>query len=150
MKFNLQLTPEDEAKLDAEREAHLVAYRRRYWQQYKVRNKRVYGTLTKPEFAEIKAIADYNGRSVWEQIWLESCAYRKQEYLPSTELNGRIEALYVELRRIGNNLNQIARSHNSGKLIDPHFVQTSEQIATLENAVSQFIARSHKHVAERK
>ena len=35
MQTHLELSPEDEAKIDAEREAHLVAYRRKYWQHYK-------------------------------------------------------------------------------------------------------------------
>ncbi len=141
MQNHLELPPEDKAKLDAEREAHLVTYRRKYWQHYKAKHRRVYGTLSKSEFADIKAIADYNGRSVWEQIWQESCAYRHHQYLPTTELNKQIEGLYAELRRIGNNLNQIARNHNSGKVTDPYLIQTSQQIAHLEETVSQFISK---------
>jgi len=150
MQTHLELTPEDEAKLDAEREAHLVAYRRKYWQHYKAKHKRVYGTLKKSEFTEIKAVADYNGRSVWEQIWRESCTYRSQTFLPTTKLNSQIETLYAELRRIGNNLNQIARNHNSGKVTDPYLVQTSQQIAELEEAVSEFVSRPNTEVVGRK
>ena len=141
MQNQLELTPEDEANLDAEREAHLVAYRRKYWQQYKSRHGRVYGTLTKTEFAEIKAIAKYNGRSVWDQIWIESCAYRSQKFLPPKEIEDQIHRLYSELRRAGNNLNQIARHYNKGRVHHPMLLDASHTLEKLEEAVSQFVSR---------
>ena len=141
MKYQLELTPEDEAKLDAEREAHLVAYRRKYWQQYKAKHRRVYGTLSKQEFAKIKAIADYQGRSVWEQIWLESCAYRSGAYLPPKEIETQIQQLYSELRRTGNNINQIAYHLNRGdwRADTSVLVEVSHWLKSIEQAVKDFV-----------
>ena len=42
----------------------LKAYRKAYWQTFKRDHVRVYGTLTKTEHAEIKRVAERNGRSV--------------------------------------------------------------------------------------
>lgn len=140
MQFKLELTPEPEAKLEAEREERLAKYRRDYWQRYKAKHPRVYGTLTESEHAEIKAIAKANGRSVWEQIWLESCAYRQKKYVPSEALKDEIGQLYAELRRIGNNLNQIARRGNIfGRLSNSG--ATAEYVEQLENAVARFVSR---------
>lgn len=138
--IRLVLKTESDIDLDQEREAHLVAYRRQYWQKFKSKHKRVYGTLSNPDYCAIKIIAEHHGRSVWEQIWLESCSYRKQQFLPSLELQTRVETLYAELRRIGNNLNQIAKHHNRGHAVDPYFIETNNRLAELESAIAKFIA----------
>lgn len=140
MQSRLELTPEPEAKAEAEREERRTRYRRDYWQRYKAKHPRIYGTLTQGEYAEIKAIAKANGRSVWEQIWLESQAYRQKKYLPSEALKEEIGQLYAELRRIGNNLNQIARRGNVfGRLSKPG--AAVEQVEKLEEAIARFVSR---------
>ena len=136
--YILKFTPEAEAKLEIEREKKLTSYRRNYWQQYKKKHKRVYGTLTLEEYAQVKSRAEACGLTIWEQIWQESQHYCEKSYLPNQIIQSDIDQLYTELRRIGNNLNQIAKkthlfnSHNTGQA-------AREQIAMLEEAVAQFV-----------
>jgi len=136
----LQLTPDNEAKREAEQLAHQIAYRRAYWQNYKKQHKRVYGTLTPEEYEAIKVLADENGRSVWEEVWEQSRAYREKQFLPSEAINDEIGKLYVELRRIGNNLNQIAHHGNIFKRAsNPH--QVLKQLEAMENSIAHFVAK---------
>lgn len=121
----------------------LRLYRKTYWQLFKRRHVRVYGTLTKAEYAEIKLIAENSGRSVWTQIWCQSLAFQQSRYLPTTEVQTRIERLYGQLRSIGNNLNQIARQGNAlGHIKSPRDVL--RQIETLEAVIADFVERPWK------
>ena len=118
----------------------LKAYRKAYWQAFKRDHVRVYGTLTKAEHAEIKRVAERSGRSVWEQIWRESLAYRGGDYLPTTDIAARIEGLYGQLRAIGNNLNQIARRANaSGTVRFPR--EALRCVEVLESVIADFVKR---------
>ena len=118
----------------------LKAYRKAYWQAFKCDHVRVYGTLTKAEHAEIKRVAERSGRSVWEQIWRESLAYRRGDYLPTTDIAARVEGLYGQLRAIGNNLNQIARRANaSGAVRFPR--EALRCVEVLEGVIADFIKR---------
>jgi hypothetical protein len=139
-KFRLKLTPVDEAKLEEEKEARLCAYRREYWQGYKKRKKRVYGTLSPEEYAEIKALADSNGRSVWQELRQQARAYRQKQYLPSEEVREEIGRLYAEFRKIGNNLNQIARYQNTYRR-GVHGQTVLSQLQSLESVVARFVSR---------
>lgn len=53
-------------------------YRRKYWQGYAKRVKRIFGAggVTLAEYEAAKQRADEAGRSVWGQIWAEAKAYR--------------------------------------------------------------------------
>ena len=89
--------------------ARTQAYNRTYWQDYAKRHKRVFGTLSLAEYAEIKQTADQSHRTVWQQVWAESLAYRSGKQVPTQTLEDGQQALLIEMRRIGNNLNQLAR-----------------------------------------
>ena len=133
----LLLTPEPDLAIEQERLERETQYRRRYWQDYKKRHIRVFGTLAKAEHAAVKAIADQNDRPVWSQIWAESCAYRSQSFLPAPEIMARQDRMIAELRRIGNNLNQLARQGHVQDL--PHGADTVEAfMAALEDKVIAF------------
>ena len=134
----LQLTPDDQAAIEKERLERETRYRRKYWQQYKQTHERVYGTLTKSEFARVKTIADQNHRPVWTQIWAESCAYRKAEFLPNPEILGRQDRLIGELRRIGNNLNQLAKQGHWQTPGDDPQAAIEGQLAELEQHIIAF------------
>lgn len=140
MQSRLELSPPNEAQRAEAKEAKAVAYRRQYWQQYKQDHKRVYGTLSLSEYEAVKAVAEQNDRAVWEQIWAESKAYRRQEYLPTKQLSQEINTLYVELRRIGNNLNQIAAlGHTYRGSID--LAEVSKFLKSLEASIAAFARR---------
>lgn len=115
-------------------------YRRAYWRRYKEKNRRVYGTLSKAEYAEISAIARENGRSIWGEIWSEATAYRQQSYLPSKEIAKRIAMLYTAQRRIGNNLNQLAKkAHLDARLASGEDV--NDHLRELEQAIEDFVSQ---------
>lgn len=135
--FQLRLTPDSDAAIERDRLERETRYRRDYWQKYKDTHKRVFGTLTKAQHAQIKAVADANDRPVWTQIWAESCAYRKAEFLPSTEIMARQDRLIAELRRIGNNLNQLAAQGHVQNLPDGTRAIASQMLA-LEQQIQDF------------
>ncbi|MGB0712144.1 MAG: hypothetical protein ACPGUC_01165 [Gammaproteobacteria bacterium] len=121
-------------------EAHayerMVRYRREYWQQYK-HNKRVYGTLTPEEYAEIKAMADANGRPVWQEIWQQSLAYRQKRYLPPEDVKEEISKLYAELRQFNDSVRQLAEKNNLfGRMRMPPAI--SDRISELEARIERF------------
>jgi hypothetical protein len=105
----LQLSPNDIFKQELVKEANRTDYRRQYWQGYAKRVKRVFGTLSLHEFAEAKERAEANGRSVWGQIWAESCAYRKQTLLPTSEIAIQQKQLLSKLQRIEENISHLAQ-----------------------------------------
>lgn len=135
--FQLRLTPDSDAAIERDRLERETRYRRDYWQKYKDTHKRVFGTLTKAQHAHIKAVADANDRPVWTQIWAESCAYRKAEFLPSTEIMARQDRLIAELRRIENNLNQLAAQGHVQNLPDGTRAVASQMLA-LEQQIQDF------------
>ena len=131
----LILTPTTPEEADAY--ARLVRYRRVYWQQYKKHHKRVYGTLTPEEFAEIKALADANQRPVWHEIWQQSLAYRQKRYLPSERVQEEIGRLYVELRQLNDALRHLGEQHGClERLRLPTAIH--EHIRELETRIERF------------
>lgn len=135
--YRLQLPSEDQAKIDRERMEREALRNRIYWQKWKQEHERVYGTVPKAVYAHIKSIADANDRPVWTQIWLESCAYRKAEFLPTAQIMARQDRMVAELRRIGNNLNQLAAQGHVHHLPQGAQDVTSQMLA-LEQTVLEF------------
>ena len=135
--FQLQLTPDSEAAIERDRLERETRYRRQYWQKYKESHVRVFGTLTKNQHAQIKSVADASDRPVWTQIWAESCAYRKAEFLPAPEIMARQDRMIAEMRRIGNNLNQLAAQGHVQHL--PQGAQdVASQMQALERSILDF------------
>lgn len=122
------------------RKEKMREYRARYWQNFKKNHRRIYGVVTQAEYEDIAAIARKNGRSVWKQVWLESQAYRRQTFLPSRVIEERIGELCIQLRKIGVNVNQIAKRQNAvNRLVAP--ARVGAEIAELERAVTGFVKR---------
>jgi len=116
-------------------------YQHQYWQNYRQKNRRVYGAISEKDYQLIKYLADQNDRGVWTQIWLESCAYRKGERLLSQRTEDELRSLKIEIRRIGTNINQIAKHSNGLKklLQDRQLLKNLEALENqLENAVRSF------------
>lgn len=105
----LRLSSDASFERDKTAEVGRVKYRREYWQSYAKRVKRIFGTVTRGEYEAAKQRADNAGRSVWAQIWAEAAAYREQATLSTNEIAEQQRELVSELRRIGNNINQLAR-----------------------------------------
>lgn len=138
----------DEARLrEQTKEAERATYRRQYWQKYAKKVRRVFGTLTLQEHAEAKARAEAAERTVWVQIWAEACAYRNGDFLATPEIEAQQQQLINELRRIGNNLNQLARlghieARKSGGVMAPENdrigCETLKLLTAMEVAVARF------------
>lgn len=143
---SLHLSSDETHKREKVEEAKRAAYRRSYWQGYTKKIKRIFGTMTPVEYAAAKARADEAGRSVWGQVWAEAQAYRQRTVLASGEIAEQQRELVVELRRIGNNLNQLARlghieQRKHGGLSQQDYNisrQAHEQLAKLEAVVTKF------------
>ena len=129
--------PPDDAPT-ARREAKMQAYRKSYWERYRKTRRRVYGTLTNEEYDMLEQRAKVAGRSVWEQIHRESSAYAKREYLPGKSVEKKLVTLISQLRRIGSNLNQIAKEQHSGKPFDHR--SSYYALEALEHAARTFVA----------
>lgn len=114
-------------------------YRRDYWDRFKKTRKRVFGTLTSEEYAEFERRADEAGRAVWSQIHAEAEAYARGEYLPPKNVEEQCSELIAQLRRVGNNVNQIARAVNTDGSFDAaDYVRNLEE---LEALIQDFLKR---------
>ena len=143
----LRLSSDAQFERDKRKEADRADYRRKYWQGYAKRVKRVFGAITLQEYADLKKRAEAGGRSIWGQVWAESCAYCKNTIVPTQEIAQQQRQLISELRRIGNNINQLAkighieaRKHGGlGSRANDHIgTETLRQFAKLEAAVARF------------
>lgn len=115
-------------------------YKARHWQSYKAKRQRVFLTLTQQEYREVAAVAQAAGRSVAQQIWQESCAYREQRFLPSGEIEERIREMTIALRRIGDAVAEIAQDRGVlGKLLGDH--RLLEEVHSIEAEVRTFMQR---------
>jgi len=109
-----------------------------YWKVFTQKNKRVQGTSSNQAYREIERIALSNKRSVFQQIWLESCAYREQEQVPSKEVEAVLNDLYRQLRGMANNINQLAHKSNAiGRLVEKQ--QTKKLLLEVERFLEDFV-----------
>lgn len=143
---SLHLSADDAHEREKAEEIERATYRRTYWQGYAKKVKRIFGTVTPEDYNAVKQRADEAGRSVWRQVWAESQAYWRAQPLATGEIADNQRELVTELRRIGNNLNQLARlghiqnrkqgavKTNEGSLE----AEAMEQLARLEEVVTKF------------
>ena len=143
---SLRLSSDETHEREKAEEAERADYRRTYWQGYAKKVKRIFGTVTPAEYEAVKQRADEAGRSVWGQVWAEAQAYRQGVVLASGKVAEQQRELVIELRRVGNNLNQLARlghidQRKQGDLARPNANITSQahaQLAKLEAVVTKF------------
>lgn len=115
-----------------------LKYKREHYYKNKHRKKRVQGTLSPVEFREISHIAEANDRTVFQQIWQESCAYRSQKNVPSKAIETILGDLHRQLRGMANNINQLAHKSNAiGRLIEKH--ETKKQLQEVEAFLQDFV-----------
>jgi hypothetical protein len=105
----LHLSSQETHEREKVAETGRAQYRRKYWQGYAKRVKRIFGTVTRAEYDAAKERSEAAGRSVWAQVWAEATAYREQTLVPTSEIADQQRELIAELRRIGNNINQLAK-----------------------------------------
>lgn len=127
---------EDEPKDSPHRAEKKRQYRKAYWERFAATRKRVFGTLTLDEYTRIEERAKKANRAVWAQIHAEAEAYARGEYLPPKDVEERIVELIVQLRRIGNNINQIARALNTESTLNER--DLVEDLHDLETTIRAF------------
>lgn len=118
--------------------ANSTEYNKKYWAQYKQKKHRVSGVLPLVDFIALEKRAAMAGRKPFQQLWLESDAYRRQQYAPSKKLEALNHLLVMEIRKIGNNINQQAKHVNSFRRIVAQR-QVFTQLKDLETLVKDFI-----------
>lgn len=124
---------------DGFRTERMRGYRKRYWDRFAETRRRIYGSVTNAEYEEIERRAKEADRSVWTQLHAEARAYARGEYLPSNDVAGLVTDLVVQLRRIGNNLNQITREMYRRDDIDA--AELGSVVAELEAEIRSFVSR---------
>jgi len=143
----LYISSPDQQAIETRKAIKLTQYRRDYWQGYKARVRRVYGTICPREYEAIKTIATQNETSVWQQVLSDARAYRSGVVLAPRDTLLAQDNLVGELRRIGNNINQLAKlghiqAKKTGGLVcnDDDLIgrECLKQFARLEKAVTQF------------
>ena len=82
------------------------------------------------EMIEEKAYSSYRTPS----IYLRDCALDKKIVV----ING-VDELTVELRRIGNNLNQLTRAVNSGYAYEVDLRETREEVARIWQSLNSLL-----------
>ena len=124
--------------IEDEKYQQRLQYKRVHYHKNKHRKVRVYGSLSRAEFREISCIAEANNRTVFQQIWQESCAYRSQKNVPSKAIEMILVDLRRQLRGMANNINQLAHKSNAiGRLIEKH--QTKKQLQEVETFLQEFV-----------
>lgn len=118
------------------------AYKARYWEQYKDKRQRVFLTLSPQEYRDVSAAAKAAGRSVAQQIWQESCAYRRQRFLPTVEIEKQIAGLVLALRQIGDAIAKAGQDKGVlGALRGGGDGKLGERIRAVEETVRAFMQR---------
>lgn len=104
---------DETACLDAEREARRREQKRRYYHEtFQQKKRRIHGTLERAEYEALAKRAKAEDRSPWQQLLAESRAYQAGAYVPSAVVETELQQLNVECRKIGTNLNQMAKHSN--------------------------------------
>ena len=142
------ILPSDAAhKAGAEKYEKTASYQKLYQRKWLARNTRVNGSLSNEKFAELEARAKAADRKPFWQLWAESQAYLKGQRLLSLEEAENQRLIISELRRIGNNINQLARlghleARKHGGLRatqgDRIGAETLRQFTRLERLVTKF------------
>lgn len=108
----------DESVLDKVKEQYYKEYHRQYYKRYKDRRIRVETRFSKSEYALLKQSAKQHGKRTSTHLKASALAYMEQSYVvPDEKL---LQDLKLQIRAIGNNVNQIAFQANSsrGKVVD--------------------------------
>lgn len=122
-------------KKEKERKAD---YMRQYRQQY--RHKRAYLTLDENLYRSWQQKAHKQGCSLAQFIRNCAEAYLNKKYLVPRNIAQQLQQLVLELRQMGNNLNQIARQVNTRQQTTTEDLQGAHAVlAQVEDLIVNFI-----------
>jgi len=126
-------------------------YQKTYRRAYKERKKRVSVTLDCKEYDQFLALAENDSRKVSQQIKLMALAQLKKQPLPSKASLEKVDEVVIQLRKLGSNINQIARHLNTTSLSEGssptgeaihHLEQIFYMLRTMETFVTTSISDS--------
>lgn len=101
----------------------------------RTRPKQIVIRLSEEELAQIKEKVEQSGKSMQE--YLLGCALNK----PITNTDG-IKELYPEIKRIGNNLNQIAKALNGSTYYSYSLItQNQKELEKIWQSLKQFLQK---------
>lgn len=113
-------------------------YQKQYRKKYKTRKRQVSGYLSIKNFHDLEQRAKDGGRSKFQQLYQESQAYLNNHYLPNKVQLELQRQLIIEVRRIGNNINQQTKYINSFKKLVAQR-QVFARLQELEQVINDFI-----------
>ena len=98
--------------------------RTEYEAEYYQTNKRVRLTFPNSDYAIIEEIATKQGLSVASFIRLATISQAKNLYLFPKELEDKMKETVFNIRKIGNNINQIAKYSNEQRHTNPEMIES--------------------------
>lgn len=141
------LSSDEPFEQDKLKQAEHDARQKIHYANWKARHERVNGSLPNDIHAEVRKRAEEHGRRVWQQIWAESQAYVNGTIVLTGKMEEQQLQLLAELRRIGNNINQLAklghiqaRKHGGLEPVGHDAIGTEalRQFSRLEKLLEQF------------
>lgn len=126
----------DQAKLEKIKSEHKEAYMREYRLQYKRQKKRINITVSNDEYDRILKMAGQNNKKVSRFVKDSIIQEVDKVYLlPEDE---KLENLILQIRSIGNNINQLTRHiHRSNYISKDNIKELQHSIKQIEYSVLQ-------------
>lgn len=127
-------------------------YHQAYYQERKQREKRVTLRMTHAEYAYLQASVrghvneQANPLSFNKAIKEFALAYAQQKYIPTDK--SVVRELITEIRRVGNNINQISRTLHRQSKVEPSKFELLEATKHAQNAVL-LVEKLQKNVIDR-
>lgn len=116
------------------REKHRKKYMDKYRKEYKHRTKRVNITLTNNEHFAVEVAAGDQGKRV--SAYVKDAVIEKATNVYLLPEDSVAEDLLLQIRSIGNNINQLTRHiHRSGAISMEHMAQLQGQLKRIEDMV---------------
>lgn len=111
-------------------------YQKKYWQLYKETRQRVHGILDADEYQKIKARADENNCSVWQQIYAQAQAYENNAPLDSSEIKKQRDEIIFLLRDIASKWQMMeVKAGEDGHGLSNYGQHILERLQQIENLI---------------
>lgn len=119
---------------DKIRQGHKKNYMDKYREEYKQKTRRVNITLSLEEYSAVKSASKDAQKKV--STFVKDCVVQQTSKVYILPNNTTTENLILQLRAIGNNVNQLTRHiHRSGVIQRSDLTQLQNQVRQVENLV---------------
>lgn len=135
-------TLEDDKKRGELRMQHKQDYMSTYRKEYKAKHKRVNITLTNEEYERVGQASSESGQKVTS--FVKSTLLKEVDKVYLLPEDEKVERLILQIRSIGNNINQLTRHiHRSGFISRDDINQLRVALKQVENRVEGEFAQPH-------